>query len=177
MGVYYDGTKLLSMLDINGNKPEIYMCTTNRTGGKTTYFGRLCVNRFLDKNEKFGLLYRYNYELDDVVDKFYKDLGSLFFKEHEMTSKRRASGIFHELFLDDKSCGYALSLNSADQIKKYSHLFSDIMRMIFDDFIRQYEELCIKTGITISHEDTQGSFILESFNNEDLEWVKDAKRK
>ena len=101
MGKYYDGTKLLSMTDINGNKPEIYMCTTNRTGGKTTYFGRLCINRFLDKGEKFGLIYRYNYELDDVVDKFYKDLGSLFFKEHEMTSKRRASGIFHELFLDE----------------------------------------------------------------------------
>ena len=47
----------------------------------------------------------------------------------------------------------------------------------YGDFIRQYEELCIKTGITISHEDTQGSFILERFNNEDLEWVKNAKRK
>lgn len=53
MGKYYDGTKLLSMLDLNGNKPEIYLCTTNRTGGKTTYFGRLCVNRFFDKKEKF----------------------------------------------------------------------------------------------------------------------------
>lgn len=143
VGKYYDGTKLLSMLDINGNKPEIYMCTTNRTGGKTTYFGRLCINRFLDKGEKFGLIYRYNYELDDVVDKFYKDLGSLFFKEHDMTSKRRASGIFHELFLDDKSCGYALSLNSADQIKKYSHLFSDIMRMIFDEFQSETNHYCV----------------------------------
>lgn len=143
VGKYYDGTKLLSMLDINGNKPEIYMCTTNRTGGKTTYFGRLCINRFLDKGEKFGLIYRYNYELDDVVDKFYKDLGSLFFKGHEMTSKRRASGIFHELFLDEKSCGYALSLNSADQIKKYSHLFSDIMRMIFDEFQSETNHYCV----------------------------------
>lgn len=139
---YYDGTKLLSMLDIKGNKPEIYLCTTNRTGGKTTYFGRLCVNRFLDKGEKFGLLYRYNYELDDVVDKFYKDLGSLFFNGHTMTSKRRASGIFHELFLDEKSCGYALSLNSADQIKKYSHLFSDIMRIIFDEFQSETNHYC-----------------------------------
>lgn len=60
MGAYYDGTKLLSMLDINGKKPEIYMCTTNRTGGKTTYFSRLCVNRFMDKGEKFCLVYRYN---------------------------------------------------------------------------------------------------------------------
>ena len=58
MGNYYDGTKLLSLTDIHGNRHEIYMCTTNRTGGKTTYFGRLVVNRFLDKREKFGLLYR-----------------------------------------------------------------------------------------------------------------------
>ena len=142
MSKYYDGTKLLSMKDINGLKPEIYLCTTNRTGGKTTYFGRLCVNRFLDKGEKFGLIYRYNYELDDVCDKFYKELGSLFFNGHEMTSKRRASGIFHELFLDEKSCGYALSLNSADQIKKYSHLFSDIMRMIFDEFQSETNHYC-----------------------------------
>ncbi len=142
MPKYYDGTKLLSMLDINGNKPEIYMCTTNRTGGKTTYFGRLCINRFLNHGEKFALIYRYNYELDNIVDKFYKDLGSLFFKGHEMTSKRRASGIFHELFLDEKSCGYALSLNSADQIKKYSHLFSDVMRMIFDEFQSETNHYC-----------------------------------
>ena len=54
--VYYDGTKLLSMLDINNNKPEIYLCTTNRSGGKTTYFSRLCVNRFKDKGEKFAIL-------------------------------------------------------------------------------------------------------------------------
>lgn len=139
---YYNGTKLLSLKDINGNKPEIYMCTTNRTGGKTTYFGRLCVNAFLKKGEKFGLIYRYNYELDNVVEKFYKDIGSLFFHGHEMTAKRRASGIFHELFLDDKSCGYALSLNSADQIKKYSHLFNDIERMIFDEFQSETNHYC-----------------------------------
>ena len=142
MSKYYDGTKLLSMVDINGNKPEIYMCTTNRTGGKTTYFGRLCINRFLDKNEKFGLLYRYNYELDDIADKFYKDLGSLFFPSYTMTSKRRAKGTFQELFLNEKSCGYALSLNNADQIKKYSHLFSDIQRMIFDEFQSETNHYC-----------------------------------
>lgn len=139
---YYDGTKLLSMKDINGNKPEIYMCTTNRTGGKTTYFGRLFVNRFIDKGEKFGLIYRYNYELDDITDKFFKDIGSLFFPTMTMTSKRRASGIFHELFLDEKSCGYAFSLNSADQIKKYSHLFNDIERMLFDEFQSETNHYC-----------------------------------
>ncbi len=152
MGKYYNGTKLLSLTDINGNKPELYICTSNRSAGKTTYFGRLCINRFLNKNEKFALIYRYNYELDDVVDKFYKDLSTLYFSGHEMTSKRRASGIFHELFLDNKSCGYGISLNSADQLKKYSHLFSDVKRMIFDEFQSENNHYCsneIKKFISI----------------------------
>lgn len=142
MEKYYDGTKLLSMLDLNGKKPEIYMCTTNRTAGKTTYFGRLCVNRFLDKGEKFGLIYRYNYELDDVADKFFKDLKGLFFPDKTMTAKKRAKGIFQELFINDKSCGYAIALNSSDSIKKYSHLFSDITRMIFDEFQSESNHYC-----------------------------------
>jgi hypothetical protein len=139
---YYDGTKLLSMLDINGRKPEIFMCTTNRTGGKTTYFSRLMVNRFLDKGEKFAILYRYNYELDECADKFFKDVGKLFFKDKVMTNKRRASGIFHELFLDEVSCGYAISLNSCDQLKKYSHLFSDVSRIMFDEFQSETNHYC-----------------------------------
>lgn len=142
MSKFYDGTKLLSLLDINGNKPELYLCTSNRSGGKTTYFGRLLINRFLNKNQKFGLIYRYNYELDNVVDKFYKDINTLFFPCHSMTSKRRASGIFHELFLDSKSCGYAISLNSADQLKKYSHLLSDIDSLLFDEFQSENNHYC-----------------------------------
>ena len=151
MGKYYDGTKLLSLKDINGNKPEIYICTTNRTGGKTTYFGRLCVNRWKEKGEKFCLIYRYNYELDSVADKFFKDIGKLFFPEYYMRSQRRGNGVYHELFLcrqdeTDKegglSCGYAISLNNADQIKKYAHLFSDVARMIFDEFQSETNHYC-----------------------------------
>lgn len=139
---YYDGTKLLSMLDVNGNQPEIYICTTNRTGGKTTYFGRMVVNRFKKKAEKFALLYRFNYELDDCADKFFKDISSLFFNGEIMTSKRKANGIFHELWLSDKHCGYAISLNSADAIKKYSHLFSDVEHIIFDEFQSESNRYC-----------------------------------
>lgn len=142
MGDYYDGTKLLSLMDTNGNKPEIYMCTTNRSGGKTTWFNRYCVKRFLNYGEKFMLLYRFNYELDDCADKFFKDVGALFFPGHEMKSMRRASGIFHELFLDSKPCGYAVSINSADQIKKYSHFFSDTSRMIMDEFQSETNHYC-----------------------------------
>lgn len=139
---YYDGTKLLSLMDINGNKPELYLVTTNRTGGKTTYFSRLLVNKFKNGQGKFMLLYRFNYELDDCADKFFKDINTLFFSGSTMTSKRKAKGIYHELFLDNVSCGYAVSLNSADQLKKYSHLFSDVNRMLFDEFQSETNHYC-----------------------------------
>ena len=149
--VYYDGTKLLSMSDINGKKPELYLCTTNRNGGKTTYYNRLAVRRFLRDGTKFCLVYRYNYELDDIADKFFKDIKGLFFSEYYMTAKRRAKGIFYELQLsttldeetsDAKTCGYAIALNNADQIKKYSHFFSDVGWMIFDEFQSETNHYC-----------------------------------
>ena len=176
MGKYYDGTKLLSLSDLDGNKPEIYMVTTNRTGGKTVYFGRLCVNRFLEGKGKFCLLYRFNYELSDVADKFFKDIRGLFFPDYFMRSETKAKGIYCELFLgkndeDSKkggvSCGYALSLNNADQIKKYSHLFSDVDRIIFDEFQSETNHYCdneIKKFISVHTSIARG-------NNEQVRYV------
>ena len=141
---YYDGTKLLSLKDINGNKPEIYICTSNRSGGKTTYFGRYLVNRFLKHGEKFGLLYRYEYEVSDAGDKFYKQLQSLFFNDTEMSCQYHAKQKYSELFLNGVSCGYAIALNCADTIKKYSHLYSDIERLLMDEFQSETSNYCPK---------------------------------
>ena len=150
MGKYYDGTKLLSLMDMNGKKPEIYICTTNRSAGKTTYFNRLVVRRFLKGQGKFCLVYRYSYELDDVAGKFFKDIQNLFFPEYSMRAEKRSRGVYQELFLvrndieDDKgvSCGYAISLNSADMIKKLSHFFSDVTIMLMDEFQSETNNYC-----------------------------------
>lgn len=137
---YYDGSKLLSMKDINGERPEIFICSTNRTGGKTTWFGKYVVNKFLKRGEKFGLIYRYSYELTNIADKFFKDIGNLFFKDYVMTSQMKEK-TYVELYLqhrDDEDskvlCGYAICINKADAIKKMSHLFSDISVLLFDEF-------------------------------------------
>ena len=133
---FYDGTKLLSMKDINGNTPEIYMCTSNRSAGKTTYFGRYFVNRFVKYHEKFALLYRFADELDNVADKFFNDIRGLFFPDMEMTGVKREKGAYIELFINEVPCGYAIALNLADKIKKFSHMMSDVCRILFDEFQR-----------------------------------------
>lgn len=132
--IYYDGTKLLNMLDLDGLKPAIYVCTGNRTAGKTTYFNRYLVNRFLKHGEKFALLYRYDNRLKNCADKFFKDIKGLFFKDKVMRAEKREDGKFYELYIDNVPCGYALSLNAADNIKENSHYFSDIQRVLLDEY-------------------------------------------
>ena len=139
--IYYDGTKLLSLLDINGNKPEIFMVTGTRTAGKTTYFRRLVFNRYVKKRTKFIVLVRWGYQLNDIEESFFKDIRELFFPFLSMTSKSIVNGKFKELFVYPngqeelaESCGYAIAINDAGIVKENSHLFTDADCMMFDEF-------------------------------------------
>ena len=139
---FYDGTKLLSLMDSNGEKPEIFICTSNRSAGKTTFFNRLCVNAFKKRGEKFCLVYRHKTDLTDVPDKFFKDIQGLFFRDDVLTGKLSGKGAYTELFLNGVSCGYAVALNGADDVKRYSHLMSDTKRMLFDEFQSETNTYC-----------------------------------
>lgn len=147
---YYDGTKLLSMKDLDGERPEVFICTSNRSAGKTTFFSRMLVKKFIESGEKFCLFYRFSYELTDISDKFFKEIRSLFFPNYIMEEERRASGKYVELYLRfnengkvvRRSCGYAVALNNADSIKKLSHFFSDTQRILFDEFQSETNSYC-----------------------------------
>lgn len=142
MSDFYDGTKLLSLKDINKQTPELFISTSNRSAGKTTYFGRKLVKDFIKSRKKFCLEYRYGYELNEVADKFFSDLRDLFFHNYIMTQKTGEKDTYIELYLTDISdteatpqlCGYAVSLNKADNIKKLSHLLASVDIMLFDEF-------------------------------------------
>lgn len=139
---YYDGTKLLSLMDINGKKPEIYICDGNRTAGKTTFFNRWFVKKYINTGEQFMLVYRYNYELAAVAESFFGDIGGLFFPGYNMTMDSIARGSIKILKLNDKVCGYAVYLNNVDIVKKNSHLFNKVKRMLFDEFQSESGNYC-----------------------------------
>lgn len=141
---FYDGSKLLNMKDLDGKQPEIFMVVGNRSTGKTTFFNKKLIDDFLNNGKKFGLIYRYKDDLDNVADSFFKDIQSLFFNTYELKSVKRCKGHFVELFLGTVSCGYALALNSADKLKRYSHLLSDISVLLFDEFQTETGSYCPK---------------------------------
>lgn len=139
---YYDGTKLLSLKDKNGMEPDIYISSSNRLAGKTTFYYRWRVKKFLKEKKKTMWLYRYQSDIDACSDKIFSDIGPLFFEGHEMTYKVRAKGRYADLMLDGTHMGYALPLNSSDAIKNMSHVFCDVDWMLFDEFQPESGKYC-----------------------------------
>ena len=131
---YFEAHPVTEFKDANGETPEILIVDGNRTGGKTTAFSRLLVDEFLTQGKKFFIVKRYKNKLKNVADSFFKDIQFLFFPDHKMTAKSRCDGAYIELFLDKEPCGYASALSMASSIKDYSHVFSDVENMFFDEY-------------------------------------------
>lgn len=140
MDNFYDGTKLLNMLDINGNRPEIYMTVGNRTGGKTTYFDRLSVNRFLKRDSQFLHLTRYKTDLTGCIDDFFNKISPFF--DIEFTPKKYAGGKYWAIKNGEKIAGYFAAINSADAIKRFSETFSHVGHIFIDEFQSESFNYC-----------------------------------
>ena len=132
--MYYDGTKLMSLMDADGNKPELYLSVGNRTAGKSVYFKRMLLNNFIKSKSKFVLMFRFNYELSGACEMFFNDIESLFFEGSEMRCEAVAKGLFYKLFYNEAECGFALALANADALKKYSSYFVDVYNIFLDEF-------------------------------------------
>lgn len=131
---YYSPEKILRLRDLDGLKPGIYLINTNRSAGKTFSLLKKALEDFKKTGKQVALIYRHSYELnacgsifDDVI-RSYPELGT------SITTVSYAKGLFYEMIMDEKTLGFALTLNNPDAIKKYSPLFADVDMMIFDEY-------------------------------------------
>ena len=102
----------------------------------------MIVKQFINDKKKFMLIYRFNYELSGVASKFFKDINTLFFPDYEMRDEKQGNGTYCDLYLNDMHCGYAVSMNNIDQLKKYSHMFSDTACGFMDEFQSETNHYC-----------------------------------
>lgn len=141
MPKYYDCNRLLTMKDINGEVPEIFMVSGNRTAGKTYSFKKRLVDRFLKAGEKFCILVRFKNEINSIEQVFFKDLQEVHYPGLDVSSEWEGA-VFKRLFIDGEECGYCLALNSADSVKKYSSVFVDVSCIFFDEFQSEVGKYC-----------------------------------
>ena len=132
--MYYDGGKLLSMKDRCGQIPEIFLCESNRNAGKTTFFTRLLIKRFLKNGCKFVKLVRYRTNLVDSPDKLFGDVIPNFFRGHSYDGETAPDKLYTKLYLDNKHCGFVIPINAARAVKECWQIFSGTTAMFLDEY-------------------------------------------
>ena len=131
---FYNGNKLLSIKDQNGKDPELFFCCGNRTAGKTFFFKRYMLRRFVNHGEKFIVFVRFIDDIANCVNGFFADIGPIAFPGHTMTQASILHGKAAQLYFDNKPCGYVIALNDPERIKRNSALFADAERGFLDEF-------------------------------------------
>lgn len=150
MSAFYDAQGLLSTLDMNGEKPELYIvCSRVRGPGKTFSLTRHLMQTYLDTGGKFVLIARTRAETGNVADGMMKSMLDTLHPGMSVTEKIRMGGAYSDVYLrqldgeEDENgnpsftqehCGYVIALNAADAIKKVSSKFTDSVHAFFDEF-------------------------------------------
>lgn len=124
------------------------MFVTNRSAGKTTSLHRYFLKNALFENEQFVVLFRRKQDLPKSSIQFsgalelfkeFKDVCSIVDKptagkcvrEYIATVQKEVDG---QIEISQIKIGYAVSLFDADDVKKYSALFSKVKRGCMDEF-------------------------------------------
>lgn len=140
MDEFYNGSKLLSMKDLEGRDPLIRICVGNRTAGKSYYFKRLLLRRYLRKGEQFIILKRNLQELKGTVQGFFKDIAWEFegvsLIEYTII-KNKILGIKLKRGKAEETCGYIISVKDTEVIKNNSSLFVLVNNLLFDEFQKE----------------------------------------
>ena len=126
--MYFNGDKLLS-----------YNCFMSivvgeRGCGKTYWFKDYAIKHFIKTHKKFCWIRRFASDLDDAVGnkkeiKFFKP----FFKKYNYDYDITETDKMKNLYINDKICGYATNLRSAEALKGTE--YNDVDLIIFDEFL------------------------------------------
>lgn len=129
---YYNGFNLLNQKDINNKDPKIFISNTNRTAGKTTFFDLILLEYARQYKRKFCIVVREKMEIE-APESFFDNVMDYYYKESLMHSKFIIKGVINELFFDNISVGYCVSLKDVVKLKKYSSVFREVDLSLFDE--------------------------------------------
>lgn len=127
---YYDGSILIN----KGSKNTLlYVSTTNRTAGKTSFYLLLCaeLSRLLDRKTVF--IVRKVADLKDFAH-IYDDVASIYYENVQCVTKTVVKDTISSVKLGEYDIGYVVCLKKYVDIKKFSPIFSKVDLMILDEY-------------------------------------------
>lgn len=133
---YYNGDNTLQLKDKRGKQPQLYLITSTRGTGKTTYFGRKMLHGFLDEGKQWIQLIRFKNELMNFTANYFDDViaNSPELEGTQIKIQMIGKQVYSEILVNGKVGGFVIPLNSSEQIRKISHVFSNTQAIVFEEF-------------------------------------------
>lgn len=143
---YYDGEETLKLKDKEGKKPQLYLITSTRGTGKTTYFGHKVLKDYIETGAQWIQLVRYKNELVNFNEHYYDDVIANYpeLNNPEIKVTIIGSHIYSEIRVNGELAGFVVPINSSEQIRKISHIFSQVQSFIFEEFQMESGQYCPK---------------------------------
>lgn len=140
---YYNGYPLLKSKDINNEIPEIYLCSGNRTAGKTFFFKRFIVRLSILLKKPCLLLTRKRTQLLPSAQSFIEDIGNCPDFGNLFTIESGDLTGIKEIRYKDNPVVLVSYLNYADDIKEASNYFNNVLLLMKDEFqLRSISDYC-----------------------------------
>ncbi len=131
---YYNGRELLEQKDINGKNPSIFVSTTNRSAGKTTYFIDMMAEKAVEDNKEFVLFFRSKDELP-ACSLIVESVTEMTGRKYEIKAgKKIGDNMVHTIYINGELKGYGIYLGHYVKLKKYSPLFSRVEYTLMDEY-------------------------------------------
>ena len=122
MSIYYDYNKIMSY------NAFIHFLHGERGVGKTYGISKFVIKQFLKDGSQFAYIRRYKTELKEAVPNFFDAIiANKEFPNHTLSSHG------HTFKCDNKTCGYAMTLSTAQTLK--SSNFNNVKYIIFDEYL------------------------------------------
>ncbi len=133
---YYTGYSLLKSLDLNHKEPAIYICSGNRTAGKTFFFKRFLIRYCLKYGVKVLIITRKRTQVKNSLHSFISDVQNcddfLLYKFKVDTTE--IAGIAGIKIGNGDPFIYCTYYNYAGDLKEASNMFSDVDIILKDEF-------------------------------------------
>lgn len=140
MKKFYDGSELLSR-----SKYNIFISLGGRNIGKSTFWQRYIIRKFIKKKEKFIIIVKYdndlendgfaaNYFSDSWMEKWYKDFEIVYSKKKYFIRNKKDKKDEEDKKSGWQLAGYAVALNKNASLKSTT-TFQDATNILFEEFM------------------------------------------
>lgn len=125
--MFYNGNKILSFNN------TFNFCIGQRSVGKSFYFKKWLIHKYLKYKKRFINVYRYDTDIENKANKYFDNVVNNLYPDFKMILSKNTYLLINTKTNKEEVCGYVQAVNKMARMNSTD--FSDVGNILFDEFI------------------------------------------